>query len=280
MSLHNDDDYRVESRAADDRAEETDVGDGAGEKRQRRPEREEIEMRGGLAGECTGEERLWDDLANYDALPECTCTGCKCNIVATLTTRCENELVREFLMGLDSNYVVIRSNILGTEPLPTLNQVYSKLIQEEGVRAFTQLNVENRVEPLAFVALTSGNNRPSGGDHRTDLQDQNEKPKCNQCGREGHTKATCFEIHGFPWWWPDRNRNRTHGGRGGGRDGVGKGRGGQQGGRGSNFQVRAHIVTSGTSAPHNPELTDRDRLDLSSLNDSEWIELTRIWNNH
>ncbi|KAK9713537.1 hypothetical protein RND81_06G033900 [Saponaria officinalis] len=220
-------------------------------------------------------KKLWDDLATYDVLPECTCTGCKCDIVKTLATRRENERVREFLMGLDLNYAVVRSNILGTEPLPNLNQVYSKLIQEEGVRASTQPKIENRVEPMAFVARAPSGNRGSWGVRKNDIHDEN-KPKCTHYGREGHTTTTCFEIHGFPWWWPDRFRNRTQGGRA-----VGRGHGGQQGGKGTGFQARVHIATgSGPSAPSDPTLTYSDRLDLNSLNDSESAELNRICHEH
>ncbi|XP_074271772.1 uncharacterized protein LOC141595705 [Silene latifolia] len=32
-------------------------------------------------------KKLWDDVNDYDALPTCDCSGCKCNISVTLRTR-------------------------------------------------------------------------------------------------------------------------------------------------------------------------------------------------
>ncbi|KAJ0032019.1 hypothetical protein Pint_13142 [Pistacia integerrima] len=46
-------------------------------------------------------EALWDELNNYDQIPVCTCTGCKCNLTAELERKREEERVHQFLMGLD-----------------------------------------------------------------------------------------------------------------------------------------------------------------------------------
>ncbi|RVW93947.1 hypothetical protein CK203_034086 [Vitis vinifera] len=43
---------------------------------------------------------LWDELNNYDSIPICTCTGCKCNITTQLEKKQEEERVHQFLMGL------------------------------------------------------------------------------------------------------------------------------------------------------------------------------------
>ena len=75
---------------------------------------------------------LWDELNNYDLIPVCTCTGCKCNITIQLEKKREKERVHQFLIGLDENgYGTVCSNILSTEPLPNLNQVYAMIVQQE-----------------------------------------------------------------------------------------------------------------------------------------------------
>ncbi|XP_075475891.1 uncharacterized protein LOC142514866 [Primulina tabacum] len=82
---------------------------------------------------------LWDELANYDQIPTCTCTGCKCKLSAKLEKRREQEKVHQFLMGLDEgSYGTVRSNLLATEPLPTLNKVYLALAQEERMKIITR----------------------------------------------------------------------------------------------------------------------------------------------
>ncbi|KAL6321337.1 hypothetical protein AAG906_016392 [Vitis piasezkii] len=124
---------------------------------------------------------LWDESNNYDSIPVCTCTGCKCNITTQLEKKQEEERVHQFLMGLDENgYGIVRSNILSTEPLPNLNQVYAMIVQQE---------------------------RGDGKDKIV---------ICSNCKRKGHEADSCFQRIGYPEWWGDGPRTTT-GGRSGGR---------------------------------------------------------------
>lgn len=79
-------------------------------------------------------KKLWDEQSVYDRLPSCTCHDCKCGISAKLEKRREDGQVHDFLMGLNRVYNTVRSSMLMTDPLPTLNKAYSILIQEEGMR--------------------------------------------------------------------------------------------------------------------------------------------------
>ena len=75
---------------------------------------------------------FWDELNNYDSIPVCTCTWCKCNITTQLEKTREEERVHQFLMGLyEDGYGTVRFNILSTEPLPNLNRVYAMIVQQE-----------------------------------------------------------------------------------------------------------------------------------------------------
>ncbi|KAL9240759.1 hypothetical protein vseg_014942 [Gypsophila vaccaria] len=103
-------------------------------------------------------KKLWDDLQACDTLPTCTCTGCRCDVVTKLSTRREEERVRDFLMGLDPCFATIRSHILRMGPLPNLNHVYNMLVQEEGVNQFTQRTLDSKPEPLAFAARVQEGN--------------------------------------------------------------------------------------------------------------------------
>ena len=94
---------------------------------------------------------LWDELNNYDSIPICTCTGCKCNITTQLEKKQEEERVHQFLMGLyEDGYETVRSNILSIEPLLNLNRVYAMIVQQERVRTMTRTK-EERGNPMSFA---------------------------------------------------------------------------------------------------------------------------------
>ena len=71
---------------------------------------------------------LWDELVNYQACPNCTCTyGSQ---KSQLDAQKKDQVFR-FLMGLNDSYANVRSQILITEPHPGINKVYSLILQEE-----------------------------------------------------------------------------------------------------------------------------------------------------
>ncbi|PNX75889.1 hypothetical protein L195_g031833, partial [Trifolium pratense] len=177
---------------------------------------------------------LWDDLANYDQIPVCSCGRCKCDISSKLEKRREEERVHQFLMGLDDAiYGTVRSNLLATDPLPNLNRVYSTMIQEERVKTMTRTTEERR-EVMSLAVQTNGRAVKGSWDG---------KDKCTHCHREGHEAGGCFQLVGYPDWWGDRPKiEGKYGGRGKPiqRSGTGRGR------RGT---ARANAVhTGGTSS--------------------------------
>lgn len=55
-------------------------------------------------------------------------------------------------MGLDDAvYGIVRSNLLASDPLPSLNRVYSAILQEERVRSITRAK-EKRSEVVGLAA--------------------------------------------------------------------------------------------------------------------------------
>lgn len=95
---------------------------------------------------------LWDELANYEQISVCKCEGCTCGIASKLEKRREEEKVHQFLMGLDDVvYGIMRSNLLASDPLPSLNRVYSAIVQEERVRSITRAK-EERSEVVGLAA--------------------------------------------------------------------------------------------------------------------------------
>lgn len=62
-----------------------------------------------------------------------------CENVMELTKWREKEKLLQFLFGLDTAiFRMIRSSILGEDPLPNINQAYSKVMQEEQVKNMTK----------------------------------------------------------------------------------------------------------------------------------------------
>ena len=185
---------------------------------------------------------IWEELGNYEQYPTCRCGGCACNIGVELDQRREEERLHQFLMGLDdSTYGTVRSNILSTEPLPTLNRAYAMIIQEERACSITR-GKEQQVEAMAFAVQTATSLKG-----RTESKDKT--VLCSNCKRTGHDAESCFQLIGYPEWWGDRPR-------GGGGRGTGRGQGGQKqpaasGGRGRGGQIRANaaqVTTQGSTA--------------------------------
>ncbi|KAF7805372.1 Retrovirus-related Pol polyprotein from transposon RE2 [Senna tora] len=146
-------------------------------------------------------EQLWDELSNFDPVSTCKCGGCTCNITTTLEKKREDERVHTFLLGLDDNlYGTVRSIVLAQDPLPSVNKVYSILIQEERVKTMARAK-DDQVEVMALATRT-----------RHDSRDKN--MVCSHCKKTGHDSANCFALVGYPEWWGDRPRG----------DGKGSGR--------------------------------------------------------
>ncbi|KAL9228750.1 hypothetical protein vseg_004298 [Gypsophila vaccaria] len=213
-------------------------------------------------------KKVWDDLNNYQVQPVCSCTGCTCGISKKIQTQRDEERVRQFLMGLDTGYSTVRSTILGTEPLPDINQVYSRLVQEEGVRAITRPPTDSLPDPVAFSARSSGFGRDtkSGGGRSTD----GSRLFCTACHRGGHDVTTCFRVTGkYPEWWGDRPRYKIelHNSRPNGQS-AGRAHGGAR----ANSASAGHIASTSS----HPPLTNADRAALDDLNDDEWSELLAL----
>ena len=98
---------------------------------------------------------LWDELAMYEPFLMCTYAGCECIISEKLQRRQEEDRVHRFLMGLDDTiYGTVRSHLLATDPLPSLNRAYSIAMQEERVRTMAR-DVDERRDVMALVAQGS-----------------------------------------------------------------------------------------------------------------------------
>ncbi|KAF5814097.1 hypothetical protein HanXRQr2_Chr03g0106681 [Helianthus annuus] len=86
---------------------------------------------------------IWDELDSLNCIPVCSCGN------SQLTAkREEDQRLVQFLMGLNPAYETVRGNILMMQPLPSINQTYSLLIQDEKQR---EINVVVRFNQDAIA---------------------------------------------------------------------------------------------------------------------------------
>lgn len=188
---------------------------------------------------------LWEELQVYQPVHACTCGAA----VAMAKER-EHEKIHQFVMGLDdSRFGNISTNVIGLDPLPSLGEIYNKMVREEQ-RLTTARGRDHQPEAVGFVARQHSNSsqRDSTNDSTSSKGDNSimrARSICSHCGRTGHEKRDCWQLVGFPDWFNDRS-----GGRGNGAGNRGRGRGTNSRGRG-----QANVAQATSSNSSFPELT-------------------------
>ncbi|KAG8649481.1 hypothetical protein MANES_08G099122v8, partial [Manihot esculenta] len=122
----------------------------------------------------------------------------------------QEERLYLFLAGVQSDLDLVCREILNEEPLPTLDNAYSRLRGEKLRRAIHL--------PLPSPA-TAGSDLVGAGllaKNRSDtdkssLRDDKSGLKCTHCGGSRHTRDGCFKIIGYPEWWEENNIRKKKG---------------------------------------------------------------------
>ncbi|XP_073040030.1 uncharacterized protein [Primulina eburnea] len=123
-------------------------------------------------------KQLWDEYNSLVILPSCECAAARRYIEHDQQHR-----LLQFLMGLKESYVHVRSQILMMMPLPTVNQAFSLLSQEESHRSLSSVD-----QPTSIFYAKQGR----GDERRKGVL------TCEHCGLNGHVKAYCFKLVGYP----------------------------------------------------------------------------------
>ena len=100
-----------------------------------------------------------------------------------------------FLMGLNESYSQIRGQLLLFDPIPSINQIFSLILQEEMQRAVSSGSSSdfNKL-PMAVKQISKKKSQDSS---RVTTQ-KKDCPIYSHCGMLGHTVGKCFKLHGYP----------------------------------------------------------------------------------
>ena len=149
---------------------------------------------------------IWEDLSNYEFKPVCSCGGCKCqgctcDFVRQLEMAREKEKLHQFCLGLDASlYGNVRTAIVNTDPLPSVDHAYAMVAREEQMRfSDRDREKEARGEAMAFAVNTGVTQ--SRGESRSN---SSRGGFCTHCNKSGHDIAACYQLHGYPDWWVEK----------------------------------------------------------------------------
>ncbi|KAH0634641.1 hypothetical protein KY290_038107 [Solanum tuberosum] len=145
-------------------------------------------------------KRLWEELSTLHIRTQCNC-NCTCGAKDSVFKAEQDRRLIQFLMGLNEVYTVIRGNILMMNPLPSLAQTFSLLVQDEKQREIKP-NAQVFMESAALNAGNSGkkvmesvafnaNGSAGASTSRTRII-------CDYCKRPGHIRDKCYKLHGYP----------------------------------------------------------------------------------
>ncbi|KAL5553898.1 hypothetical protein UlMin_041299 [Ulmus minor] len=106
----------------------------------------------------------------------------------------------KFLLGLNKELDEVRGRIMGIKPLPNIREAFSEVRREESRKKLMMtdnLSTSTVEGSTLYTHNSSQDNKSKKG-----------RPWCKHCKKLGHTKETCWKIHGKPAdWKPNRARN-------------------------------------------------------------------------
>ncbi|GAU41434.1 hypothetical protein TSUD_98300 [Trifolium subterraneum] len=128
---------------------------------------------------------LWEELELYLPIPTCTCRV-RCNCEAMHAARNNHLLLHiiHFLTGLNDNFSVVKSQSLLMDPLPTMNKVFSMVIQHERQGNFPLIDESKISINASKFGKPSSSKSSSRG--------------CSYCGKDNHVVENCFKKYGLP----------------------------------------------------------------------------------
>ncbi|GAU11490.1 hypothetical protein TSUD_344800 [Trifolium subterraneum] len=136
---------------------------------------------------------LWEELNSHRPIPSCTCPHqCRCAAMRDAHLfRLEDQVI-QFLTDLNSEFAVVKTQILLMDPLPSINKVFSLVVQEESNHQ-TVIPID---DSSAFINASDARKPPFRG--KGPSNGRNSNRVCTYCGKNGHTVDFCYAKHGHP----------------------------------------------------------------------------------
>ncbi|KAL2903852.1 Retrovirus-related Pol polyprotein from transposon TNT 1-94 [Bienertia sinuspersici] len=170
---------------------------------------------------------LWEDLDSLKPLHACVCGLCTCNVSGKFAADREEEKLHQFYIGIDDElYAAVRTNLLSQKPPPNIDDAYLAFTQEEKSQSIAK--EKTLLEDAHVFSLKA--DKFNG---KYDKKDTSHL-MCTHCKKRGHDNTTCFKIHGYPEWWPDRRTRAPST---------------STSSRGKSGVVRANVVAGNSSSP-------------------------------
>jgi len=75
---------------------------------------------------------LWEEFSSHRPIPNCVCVHpCRCEATRVAKNHRNEDQIMQFLTGLNDQFYVVKTQILLLDPFPSLDKVYSMVVQEE-----------------------------------------------------------------------------------------------------------------------------------------------------
>ncbi|XP_017408312.1 uncharacterized protein LOC108321157 [Vigna angularis] len=164
---------------------------------------------------------LWEELEFLRPIPCCSCKiPCSCDLSKVSHKYREMKHVICFLKGLNESYNIVRTHILLMEPLPSINHVFSLIIQQQRQEKHDfGLTNQNDVKVLVSTSEKQGQWRNNqnwkthgrGSAPRNQGRGRGRNPKygkqCSYCHKINHIVDECYSKHGYPPWYKKNDNN-------------------------------------------------------------------------
>ncbi|CAH9120755.1 unnamed protein product [Cuscuta epithymum] len=116
----------------------------------------------------------------------------------------EKKRVFKFLSGLNKDLDDARGRVLSTKPLPSIREAFSAIRHEESRRKIMMGDASSTAISSDVSALSVSNENYSQATKVNTDRRNNKRPYCDHCHKPGHTKDSCWQIHGKPRDWKPR----------------------------------------------------------------------------
>ncbi|KAF7814212.1 uncharacterized protein G2W53_028181 [Senna tora] len=151
--------------------------------------------------------KCWDELDRIMPTPTCTCGKCTCDMKRKVADIMASTKLLQFLMGLNPIYDVVRTQILNLDPLPPVNKAFHMVVTDEAQRE-VNMTCSGPAEDNSAMAVKAFQTKNEGNGFKR--KDSSKKDKfCDHCKVNGHTRETCFKIHGYPEWFKELREKRA-----------------------------------------------------------------------